>query len=156
MSGYNYLIYLAGPISNLGFEESIKWRQYAMENIDFSIECLSPLRKKEYLKGKGNLTGSYEEWPLSTQRGIFARDRFDCHRSNLILVNLLNAKTVSIGTCMEIAWAAQANIPIVLIMEPGNIHEHPMINEACPFIVRNLDEAINLVHAILLPSNHNG
>lgn len=150
----NYLIYLAGPITGLNFDESVNWRQYVMDNLDPAIKGLSPLRKKEYLKNQGDLVGSYNDWPLSTQRGIYARDRFDCHRADVVLVNLLDAKIVSIGTVMEIAWAAQNNTPLVLIMEQGNIHEHPMINEACPFIVDNLDEGIGIVHALLVPSGH--
>lgn len=150
----SYLIYLAGPISGLNFEESTDWRQWVMDNLDPRIEGLSPLRKKQYLKNQGELTGAYEDWPLSTQRGIYARDRFDCHRADVVLVNLLNAKTVSIGTVMEIAWAAQNNTPVVLIMEHDNLHNHPMVLEACPFIVNDLDEAIGLVHALLVPSHH--
>jgi len=157
----NYLIYLAGPISGLDFEESADWRQYVLERLDPQIEGLSPLRKKEYLKGQGVLSGQFPDWPLSTQRGIYARDRFDCHRADVVLVNFLDLATddngkqrVSIGTVMEIAWAAQNNTPVVLIMEPDNIHDHPMVREACPFIVHDLDEAIELVHALLVPSHH--
>jgi len=157
----NYLIYLAGPIAGLNFKESTDWRQYVIDNLDPVIEGLSPLRKKPYLKDQDNLTGTYENWPLSTQRGIYARDRFDCHRADVVLVNLLDLaaddtgkQSVSIGTVMEIAWAAQNNTPVVLIMGEGNIHDHPMIREACPFIVNDLDEAIGLVHALLVPSNH--
>jgi len=150
----SYLVYLAGPISGLSFIESTNWRQYVIDNLDTQIEGLSPLRKKEYLKDHDNITGHYDEWPLSTQRGIYARDRFDCHRADVVLVNLLNTQIVSIGTVIEIAWAAQNNTPVVLIMENGNIHDHPMVREACPFIVHDLDEAIGLVHALLVPSAH--
>ncbi len=150
----NYLVYLAGPISGINYKQSTDWRQYVIENLHPSIQGLSPLRQKEYLKNMGDLDGSYEEWPLSTQRGIYARDRFDCHRADVVLVNFLGSEIVSIGTCMEIAWAAQNNTPVVLIMEHDNIHEHPMIMEASPFIVRSLDEAIGLVHALLVPAGH--
>ncbi len=149
-----YLIYLAGPISGLSYSESTNWRQYVIDTLDPAIEGLSPLRKKEYLKGEESLGDQYSDWPLSTQRGIYARDRFDCHRSDVVLVNLLGTETVSIGTCMEIAWAAQNNTPVVLIMEPGNIHDHSMIREACPFIVNDIDSAVEVVHALLVPSSH--
>lgn len=150
----DYLIYLAGPIAGLNYKESTDWRQNVIDSIDSKIECLSPLRKKQYLKNCGTLDGTFDNWPLSTQRGIYARDRFDCHRADLVLVNLYGAKIISIGTCMEIAWAAQNNTPVVLVMEDGNLHEHPMILEACPFIVNNLNEAIGLVHALLVPASH--
>jgi hypothetical protein len=33
------------------------------------------------------------------------RDRFDATRCDVLLVNLLGAERVSIGTMMEVAWA---------------------------------------------------
>lgn len=156
-----HLVYLAGPISGMEFKDTINWRQYVMDKFHPDIKGLSPLRKKEYLNTEGILTGTYDDWPLSTQKGIYARDKFDCHRADLLFVNFLDCGTddngkraVSIGTCMEIAWAAHNDTPIVLVMEDGNVHDHPMIREACPFIVDNLDEAIDLVHAILIPYEH--
>lgn len=160
MSNNSYSIYLAGPISGIDFEEGEGWRQEAINYLwKRDIDCFSPLRKKDYLKGEGHLTGSYNEWPLSSQRGIYARDRYDCHRVDLVLANLLDSgaydngmQRVSIGTVMEIAWAAQNNTPVVLIMEEDNIHRHPMLLEACPFVVDNLAEALDLTEAILRPS----
>jgi nucleoside 2-deoxyribosyltransferase len=160
-----YSVYLAGPISGLDYNGGVGWRQEAMDFLhDNNIDSFSPLRRKDYLKGEGSLTGSYEDWPLSTQRGIYTRDRFDCHRVDLVLANLhkdvcgwddsTDTPKVSIGTVMEIAWAAQNNTPIVLIMDKGNIHHHPMLEEACPYVVDNLSEALDIVTAILLPSNH--
>jgi len=152
-----YSVYLAGPIAGLDYEEGVGWRQESIEKLsEINIDAFSPLRKKGYLSTQGNLTGSFEDWPLSTQRGIYARDRFDCHRVDVVLANLLDSGSrVSIGTVMEIAWAAQNNTPIVLIMEKGNVHHHPMLEEACPFIVETLEEGLEIVEAILIPSGHN-
>jgi len=150
----NFLIYLAGPIDGLDYDSSTSWRQYVIDSLEPTIQALSPLRDKPYLKGMDNLKGVYEDWPLSTQRGIYARDKFDCLRADLVFVNLLDSKKVSIGSVMEIAWAAQGGAQIVLVMEKYNLHVHPMINEACPFIVDNIDDGIALIHSILLPSSH--
>lgn len=157
-----YSVYLAGPISGLDYEGGTGWRQQSLEILAaVGIDAFSPLRQKGYLDKEGELTGSYEDWPLSTQRGIYARDRFDCHRVDVVLANLIDcgvnddgSQKVSIGTVMEIAWAAQHNTPVVLIMDKGNIHHHPMLEEACPFIVETLEEALEIVEAILIPSNH--
>jgi len=148
------LIYLAGPISGLSYGESTDWRQYVMDNLHDDVEGLSPLRAKGYLKGIETLADQYRDWPLSTQKGIYARDKWDCERADVVLVNLLGAKTVSIGTVMEIAWAAQKNTPIVLVMEEDNIHQHAMLNEACPFIVDSLEKAIDVLHALLIAYDH--
>jgi hypothetical protein len=82
-------------------------------------------------------------------------------RADVLLVNLLGAERVSIGTVMEIAWADAVRVPVVLVMEPsaeentglvpskGNVHEHAMIRECVGFRVQTLDEGLNVVKAIL-------
>ena len=149
------LVYLAGPITGLSFDQTIDWRQTAIDHLkQFGIQGLSPLRSKDYLLGQTTVADSYEDKVLSSQRGIYARDRFDCHRADAVLVNLLGAKRVSIGTVMEIAWAAQNNTPVVLVIEKeGNIHEHSMLREACPFRVDNLDDALFVITALLAPTD---
>jgi nucleoside 2-deoxyribosyltransferase len=65
-------------------------------------------------------------------------------------VNLLGAKKVSIGTCVEIGWANAHDIPIVLIMEPdGNPHDHAFVTETASFRTDNLNDAVYIVKAIL-------
>lgn len=148
------LVYLAGPITGLSYEGCIDWRQQAIDHLKhFGIQSLSPLRSKDYLLGETTVADSYDDKVLSSQRGIYARDKFDCFRADAVLVNMLGAKRVSIGTVMEIAWAAGKGTPIVLVMEKeGNIHEHSMLREACPFRVDNLDQALFVVTALLAPS----
>ena len=111
------------------------------------------MRGKEFLKSEGIITDSYEEaGPFATQRGIMTRDFFDCTRSNLTVANLLGAKSVSIGTCMEIAWTFMHRIPLIVIMEKeGNIHNHPMIREAIGFQVASVKEAAFIAETILWP-----
>ena len=153
------LVYLAGPITGLSYKGCTDWRQQAIDHLkQFGIQGLSPLRSKDYLLNKLTINDAYEDKVLSSQRGIYARDKFDCFSADALLVNLLGAKTVSIGTVMEIAWAAGNGTPIVLVMEDWinadhNIHEHAMIREACPFRVPTLDEALFVITALLAPSD---
>lgn len=160
------LVYLAGPITGLSYEGCTDWRQQAMDHLSqFGIQGLSPLRSKDYLLNETSISDNYNNGIrdneklsslasiMSSQRGIYARDRFDCFRADAVLVNMLGAKKVSIGTVMEIAWAAGKNTPVVLIMEKeGNIHEHSMLREACPFRVETLEDALFVVTALLAPS----
>lgn len=149
-------VYLAGPITGLSFADSVDWRGYAARRLgDLGIDAFSPLRFKTYLKDETSLKDSYDHNPLSTGRGIVTRDRFDTSRRDVILVNLLGAERVSIGTVMEIAWADMRRTPIVLVMEPSNIHKHSMLLEAAGYVVDDLDLAINIVAAILLPGGEN-
>lgn len=149
-------IYLAGPITGTSYNECTGWREYVTDKVTMkgNIWCYSPMRAKEYLAGEEVLDGSYEQSLLSSQRGLFTRDMNDCKTCDMVIVNLLGAKTVSIGTVMEISAFWWQRKPIVLIMEDGNVHNHPMIREACPFIVHTLDEAIHVMMTILFPVGH--
>jgi nucleoside 2-deoxyribosyltransferase len=153
-------VYLAGPITGLTFEGCTDWRDYAIASLaDNAIKGLSPMRAKEFLKHLGPLPAlknSKEDYEyaqygcLASSRGIMTRDRFDATRCDVLLVNLLGAERVSIGTVMEIAWADLRRTPIVAVMEEGNVHEHGMINEAIGFRVTTLDEALNIIKSILI------
>lgn len=152
-----FLVYLAGPITGLSYKGATDWRDVASEMFSAisgeRIECLSPLRGKDYLMGETNLAAlGYDNTLLSSQRGITARDRFDCTRADGVLVNMVGADRASLGTVMEIAWADLCRKPIVLAMErEGNVHEHAMIREACPFRVDTLELAIATMCKVLCP-----
>ncbi len=152
-------VYLAGPIKGLGYAEAVEWRELATKIFEgYGIQAFSPMRAKEYLSHiKGDVGGdalkdSYEQFPLSTMKAILCRDYNDCTRCDAVLVNLLGAKTVSIGTVMEVAWAHAARVPLVVIMEPaGNVHEHGLLLEACPIRVTTAEEGIRMILALLKP-----
>ncbi len=151
-------VYLAGPIAGLGYAEATDWRDHAIAELAAAgIKGLSPMRAKEYLShitGDCGFSATCAEYghlsPLSGPRGIMTRDRFDATRCDLLLVNLLGARKVSIGTVMEIAWADACRAPIVVAMEPeGNPHEHAMVTEAIGFRVETLEAALHVTKAVL-------
>jgi nucleoside 2-deoxyribosyltransferase len=152
-----FLVYLAGPITGLTFNAATDWRHLAKAALDTRsdgrIECLSPMRYKEFLVGHENILAlGYDDHTLSNSRGIISRDRFDVHRADLIFVNLLGAKQISIGTVMEMAWADAARIPTVVVMEPsGNLHEHAFISEATAFRCSTVVDAIETTCQVLIP-----
>lgn len=142
-------VYLCGPIAGLSYEGATDWREYAAEKLK-PAKALSPMRNKEFLKDVGELAScGYDKSVLSTNRGIMTRDRWDATRCDVLLVNLLDAKRVSIGSIMEIAWADLVRTPIVCAMEPGNPHEHGMVSEAIGYRVGTLDEAIAVTRSLL-------
>lgn len=154
-----HTVYLAGPISGLGYTDATDWREQAVSWLnDHEIQGLSPLRAKDYLRhvsGDVGFSETMDEYaaysPLSTQRGLMDRDRYDATRCDVLLANLLGAKKVSVGTVMEIAWADQRRTPIVAVIEAdgSNIHEHAMVNEAIGFRVATLAEGLSIVRSIL-------
>lgn len=149
-------VYLAGPITGTSYSECTDWRKYVTEELSLkgNIWCYSPMRAKSYLKEENVIEHSYEEKLFSSQRGLFARDMNDCKICDALIANLIGANKISIGTVMEITAFWWQRKPIVLIMAHGTIHDHPMIREACPFVVQTLDEAVHTITAILLPVGH--
>lgn len=146
-------VYLAGPITGLSYNGAVEWREVAKAKLaDVGISAMSSMRSKDYLKSETDLKALNYKQPLSTDKGILCRDFRDCTTSDVVIMNLLGAHRVSIGSVMEIAWAHCARVPLVLVMEStGNLHEHGLMTAACNFRVDNLDEAINLAMAIILP-----
>ena len=148
----NFLLYCAGPITGVSYGESTDWREYIASKLPAHIKAVSPMRGKKYLANEKNIKDSYEEHPLSCQKGITCRDRMDVMRCDMILVNFLGANKVSIGSIMEIAWADAWRKPIVIVIEKDNIHSHAMIREVSGFIVSNLEDAISIATAVLSPT----
>lgn len=145
-------VYLAGPITGCNYEGATSWRAFAQSAFPKSIRGISPMRDKGHLAGEKNIScHGYEGIPLSSEKGILLRDFYDCTNSDAVLVNLVGAKIISVGTVMEIAWAYQARNPLVVAMEKGNIHEHALLLPACGIIVPTLSEAVRFVISILYP-----
>lgn len=161
----DFIIYLAGPILGTTYGESTEWRDYARDRLaqlDPSLRGASPMRAKRYLASLAKMplsadqlrtkTSGTVKTPLSTAAAIVGRDQMDVARADLLLVNLLGAEKVSIGTCCEVAQAHTIGTPVMLVMEEqGNIHDHPFITQQSAFRVDDLDIAISLIPAILIP-----
>jgi len=153
MNGYYGRVYLAGPITGCSYKGCNEWRESVRDELlDTGILAYSPMRKKDYLKTLNVIPSQVKiVSPMVTDVGITTRDRFDCTHADVILMNLLGAKRVSIGTMIEVGWADANRVPIVLVMEEGNPHEHPMISRIANFKVVTLPEAVDVVKAILIP-----
>jgi len=144
-------IYLAGPISGLDYKGATDWRneaQYRLAQSD--ILGLSPMRAKEFLKDKG-IIGSGDmgdEHGLSHPRGFVTRDRMDVATCDAVLMNLLGATRVSIGTMVEIGWADAYRKPVILIMEQNNPHEHGFVRQLTHYHVTTLDAGLDIAEAL--------
>jgi len=153
-------IYLAGPITGLNHAGSVNWRKKFTDLMSGTgVECFSPMRGKDYLAREAVIEGSYPGSILSCQRAIMTRDRFDCTRCLLIVMNLLRdvaaaGQRPSLGTVMELAWADLSRIPVIAIIEKdvtASPYNHPMILEALGFQVETIEQAVNTAKIILFP-----
>lgn len=135
-------LFLAGPLTGISYGDALDWRQYVERKLPSNVIAFSALRGKEYVAKEAVLKDAYPHHLLSTPQGTITRDRFDVSRCDALFVNFLKADRVSIGTIMEMAWADSWRIPIILVMENGNIHDHAFVRQVAAFITDDLDEAI--------------
>jgi nucleoside 2-deoxyribosyltransferase len=141
-------VYLAGPITGLNYEGATDWRDYASKELAPDILGVSPMRGKDYLLHEQSIRDHYPEAVLSTTKGITTRDRNDVYTCDAVLMNLLGAKKVTIGTMIEAGWADAFRKPIVLVIEDGNIHWHGMLEHVSGWIVPTLDEGIHIIKTL--------
>jgi nucleoside 2-deoxyribosyltransferase len=152
-------VYLAGPISGCTYGAAVDWREAVTTDLArYGIACFSPMRAKEYLADQKVLTGhpdAYTGMGLSNPKGICTRDRFDCQRCDLVLLNLLPAEEteiVSIGSMIEVGWCDSARNPLIVVMNESNVHYHAMVTELAGYIVRDVESAVLVARAVLKPS----
>ncbi len=151
----NKHIYLCGAITGLTFADAkYGWRQSVeLELKNTDIEILSPMRGKMAPRYEGtdaplSPLGDPDS-VLSCDRGITARDRYDVQRSALLFCNLLGMDRISVGSMIEFGWADAARVPILAIMEEGNIHEHGIVNQLISWRCSSLLEGIEVVKSVL-------
>ncbi len=74
------LVYLAGPIKGLIYDDCTSWREYAIKELKkYGIIGVSPMRAKEYLDN-GEILTAPDNRVLSCSRGIITRDKWDVRR----------------------------------------------------------------------------
>lgn len=144
-------VYLAGPIAHLDFDEANDWRREAAEFLEgFGARGLSPLRGKEFLRAEGKIgVDKHDYSPLATDSGIVNRDRMDVMNCDIMLANFTNAPKVSVGTAVEFGWADAYRKVVVTVMPKGSPYDHPFTRQLSSYIVETLDEALDLIAAIL-------
>lgn len=152
-------VYLAGPISGKSYEEIVS--RYAektnlLEQMGYMVLC--PMTGKDYLRNEIEFRSEgYEQHPVSTSHAIFERDRWMVSQSDIVLADLSNSgDRISIGTMMELAWAALQNKHTILVMHSTNIHAHAFVYEASDIIFETLDEALEYLSKLSIGVRYEG
>lgn len=148
-------VYLAGPMTGCTFDEANDWRETARREFAVrGIRAFSPMRAKTYLRECDRIqAGQYGvASPWATPQGIRGRDRNDVRTANAILMYLKGSTVASIGSCVEFGWADAYGVPMVMVVEPENIHAKHSIIAAIPIaIVSTLAEGIQAVTELINP-----
>lgn len=157
-------VYLAGPIAGLNHgDATYSWRLQVFNamhkahicdnSLITEIACYSPMRGKTFLADKGVLGTLGYDNPISRVQAILGRDRDDVRTSDLVFMNLIGAKAVSMGTTVELGWADAYRVPVILCMEDtGNPHEHIFFQGLHMYRCNSVEQGIALAKAFLLPS----
>lgn len=130
-------VYLAGPIT--GFEDT--WREDLASVLRYrhGIHAFLP-QAGELYKEKYSIENPA---PVLTQR-----DKWMCTKSDVVLANFTGSTKASIGTCIELGWADASGVPIISVIEDGNIHSHDMVLSVSNFVVCTLVEAVNILRGL--------
>ncbi len=144
-------VYLSGPILGTTYEDArYGWRKQVALGLLPGIQVLSPMRHEEHLAETVGVIG--DDQPTHFFAGakiIVEKDMLDIRRCDLVLVNLLGATKVSIGTVSEMGMAFAMDKTIITVIEPDNIHQHPFVTETSSLVLDNLDDAIYAINSLL-------
>ena len=101
-------IYTAGPISGQSYEQVMKrYRDQVSSLMSIGYDVICPMTGKEYLRTELEFKAhGYDQYPISTNHAIKERDRWMVGSVDVVLVDFTECNgVVSIGSCMELAWA---------------------------------------------------
>lgn len=152
------VVYLAGPMSGLPFEECRKWRDKATRYLsrlkdtrtrEHLYHVLNPLRGHKELEGK-ECQPCYDD--TSAEREDIRRDRYDVARCDIVLADMTDSEITgrpSIGTICELDQAHIQGKFIIVVMKPGNVHWHAFIKDLAGVIPSSLDAALQYMKNVL-------
>jgi len=149
-------VYLAGPITGFSYTDVTGWREKASKLLARAgISAFSPMRGKEQLEGFtdiGHGDDCQTEGIQTNSRGVMVRDHFDCTKADVVIAYLPEPKWPSIGTCMEVAWAYDRGIPLIIVTPKDSCYmRHPMVSEATDFRVDTIEQAVTIAVSLLKP-----
>lgn len=125
-------IFLSGPIRGVPRKESLEWRNEAIKLLEQNFNILHAFRGRE------------EKETFTDPRAAVIRDLNDIKNADILLVNDTVENCSMIGTSMEIFFAFQQNIPIILF---GNAHDKDYwLNYHIHLRVKDLDEACDVLN----------
>lgn len=136
-------LYIAHPISGLSGEEILEYYSTQKAALSQHFNVLYPMLGKEYLRNDPKLKAHGFEHPLSKNHAIVERDCWMVSNADIVLVDLLGAKNISIGCMMELAWAHMLRKHTVVVMEKDNVHAHAFVFECADVVFFTWVEAYN-------------
>lgn len=183
---YDKIVYLAGPITGLTYKGCTDWRDVAKESLEWEdrpnsfnetllggfigsrreptgILALSPMRMKKWLDDDRPIPPMASDYD---DQFVVERDLYDIRRSDVLLMNLLGAERVSIGSMQEMGYAKAKDKFVVTLIEPEgqieapvhagptassgihNPHHHLFTYQNSSVVMHDLDDAIEVIKGL--------
>lgn len=143
-------IYLAHPISGQSAEQVIGYYTSTIALLEaMNYDVLCPMTGKGYLRTEKKFKSQGYNNPVSTNHAIKERDQWMIGLADVVLIDLLGAKDVSIGCVMELAWGDMARKHTVVIMEADNPHRHAFVLECADIVFENYQDAAHYLHDLI-------
>ena len=135
-------IYCAHPINGLSYDEVLSYYTETSNLLkSHGYDVLCPMTGKEALRNEVSLKAEGYGFPISTNNAILGRDHWMVLQSDIVYLNLIGCKSISIGCMMELAFAFTHHKHTVLAMEKDNIHRHAFVLGSSNIIYETTKEA---------------
>ncbi len=126
-------IYLCGPIMDEKEGEARRWRDVAKDLLARDFQLLDPMRR------------NFKDREVDSANEIVEFDLQDVRSADLLLVNYTKA---SIGTAMEVFYAAHDLGKFVIAFSPFSFQESsPWMVKFCTKILPSLEGAVEYIRA---------
>jgi nucleoside 2-deoxyribosyltransferase len=132
-------IYMAHPISGGSGPDIFDYYEVLAKTLSSYYETLCPMTGKDYLRTEVKYAPEGYKFPASTDKAIKERDQWMVSQADIVLVDFTGAKAVSIGCCMELAWADMLRKHTVVVID--KIHKHAFVTQCADIVFATLEEA---------------
>ena len=140
-------IYLAHPISGMTSDAILDYYGNIVKRLENMYECFYPMIGKGYFrndpkyKGEPLATNGFTN-PVSTNHAIVERDLWMVNQADIVFVDFSKADRVSIGCCMELAWASLLRKHTIVVLDDKDIHKHAFILDCSDIIFPTVEDAM--------------
>lgn len=137
-------VYLGGQITGLTYDEATGWRRNVAALLArYGIKTLDPMRGKEHLaQADVPLTAWFDNG-----LGAVKRDLADIDVSDVMLMNLQDVQTVSIGCMAEMGYAFSSQAywesPEIVAVVNTPTYDHIFVAHMCHAIYTTLEQALD-------------
>jgi nucleoside 2-deoxyribosyltransferase len=140
-------IYLAGPINGCTDHVANAWRDQVIDHLREERAPTGQLLRNAKALTLNPMRRDYRGVEATAVREIVQLDKRDINCSDMLLVRWLKP---SVGTSMEIFYAWERDIPVIIWAEPGDDSDlSPWLVYHSTQIVRSFDDAMAAIERMI-------